>query len=246
MNTSGFQESKDRHDAMARYARLYAQHRTLPFLVQMGVFFGLFAAVFGSALGTVYAGRTGNPFLIVCAVAALIAVAGIVIWVSVPRWGGRHVWRFGLSLYGGEGQASVEEFSKIKWPWWGYLLVPALVVELFVQYGLTSAGWLPVRLAQPISMPFIAALWILFYRIQRPAVGAWMLLAPALAVLYALAVLVGAPLAYDDFSKFWVNVYVPMFGAQILSMIAGHVYSRYALRKVKALAQLDAAETRHD
>ena len=105
MNTSECQESKERHDAMANYARLYAQHRTLPFLVQMGVFIGLFAAVSGSALGTVYAARTGNPFLIVCAIAVLIAVAGAVIWFSVPRWGGRYVWRFGLGLYGGEGQA---------------------------------------------------------------------------------------------------------------------------------------------
>jgi hypothetical protein len=246
MNANGSQESKERHDAMANYARLYAQHRTLPFLVQTAVGLLVIAAVFGAALGAAYAARTDNIVYTICGLVLLVFACSFCVWASVPRWGGKRIWHFGTSLYGAEGHAGVKEFSQIVWPWWGYLLMPALLAGAFVHYGLTSAEWLPTRWAQPISLLYVVPFWVIMYRIQRPAVGEWMLLAPALSVVFALLVLAGAPVASDRFSMFWANLYIPMFSAQIAAMAAGHLYSRYALRRMKSLARMDPQETTHD
>ena len=232
-------DTKAQHEQLAKYARCYAQNRTLPFLFQTAVFFGLCLINAGAGLALGGAFFWGNSLVIGCAVILVIAAVALTIWISVPRWGGQRLWRFGVSLYGSEGLASVKEPSQIKWPWWGYLLVPTILVCLFGQYFLTQEGWLAVRWAAPISLLYLAPFWIMMYRIQRPVVGSWMLAAPILATAYCVLLWAGLPLASDRFSMFWVNVYVPMFGAQTLAMVWGHFYSRYMLRKVKLLARLD-------
>ena len=246
MNTNGYQESKDRHEAMAKYARLYAQHRTLPFLVQFGVFFAMFAAISGASLSFGFAIVFGNPILITLSVVLVVSVCALCIWLSVFRWGGKYIWRYGMSLYDSDGHASVKEFSQIVHPWWFYVVPVLPVVAGFVQYGLAAADWLPTRFTQPISILYFVPYCIVMYRLQRPAIGIWMLLAPALFLAYALLVLAGAPLASDRFSMFWLNLYVPMFGSLVAAMVAGHIYGRYALRRLKSLAHLDPQETSHD
>jgi hypothetical protein len=192
-----------------------------------------------------YARRSGSQILIGGDIALMVVAAIGIVWAIVPPWGGRRIWRFGLWLYGSEGQAGEKEPSRIARPWWSCLLMPLTAAAFMAQFALTIAGWLPVWMAQPISALFFTPLCVAMYRVSRPVGGAWLLVAPAIYLAFGFLVLAGAPVASNQLSKFWLNIFVPLPCAQVLAMIASHFYSRYALRKVQSLAHMDMKETTH-
>jgi hypothetical protein len=55
-----------------------------------------------------------------------------------------------------------------------------------------------------------------------------------LYTLHALLILAGAPIVFHG--KWWnLNLALPVFGYGILSLLAGHIYSRVALRRLRRL-----------
>ncbi len=67
-----------------------------------------------------------------------------------------------------------------------------------------------------------------------------MLLWPTLYALHALLIVCGVPIVW---SPPWdgLNMLIPVAGYGLLSGLVGHLYSRFALRKVKRLAGMDHA-----
>ena len=83
---------------------------------------------------------------------------------------------------------------------------------------------------------------------MRPAVGGpIMLLWPALYALHAILILAGVPIL---FSGHWdaLNMLIPTVGYGLLTGLIAHVYSRFALWKLRRIArdsiQDEAAEDR--
>jgi hypothetical protein len=93
---------------------------------------------------------------------------------------------------------------------------------------------------QPISalyvVPFLVGLWFL----MRPMAGPLALLWPALYAAHAILILAGAPIV---FTGAWegMNMLFPVAGYGLLSGLAGHLYSRVALGRLKRLTQADPA-----
>ena len=62
-----------------------------------------------------------------------------------------------------------------------------------------------------------------------------MALWPALYALHAILLVVGAPIYFEDPYTI-LNMLVPTAGYGIAAAVAGHVYSRFALRRLRRLA----------
>ena len=82
-------------------------------------------------------------------------------------------------------------------------------------------------------VPFLVFLTIW----QRPVVGPLSLLWPTLYAFHAILIVAGVPIL---FHKPWtaLNMLIPIAGYGILCGLLGHVYSRYALKKLKTAAHL--------
>jgi hypothetical protein len=78
--------------------------------------------------------------------------------------------------------------------------------------------------------PFLAAMIV----VQR--LGWWAWIWPALYALHAALAMTGL-LRIFPVQWFFMDIIVSVFGYGLISMIVGHIYSRYALRRLKRLAR---------
>jgi hypothetical protein len=81
-------------------------------------------------------------------------------------------------------------------------------------------------------VPFLVILTLL----MRPAIGWLALLWPALYGLHAILIVAGVPILLTGRWE-GLNILVPMAGYGILAGLVAHLYSRYALRRLKRIAQ---------
>lgn len=222
---------------LAKWAERYARSRTIPFLVQW-VFIVLLVIVLGGlAQGALHAWRTGHDGLLWLQVGLIAALTLALLWFSIARWGREQIWRISEWFYRKEGHAAsrggdkADDLSRMRW-------VMAMGVGLMVYHlaGAVLVGlrYLPMQYFQPYSAlymaPFLAAMIV----VQR--LGLWAWIWPALYAAHAVLVLSGA---WQPFPKRWffLDIIVPVFGYGLISMIFGHLYSRYALRRLKRLAR---------
>ena len=147
-----------------------------------------------------------------------------------------------MLLYRKEGQVILATPQKTK----KERLIGSIVGLLFgacvlISVTLGVLGFIPIEYMQPVSaiyvVPFIIAIGIW----QRPAVNpagflAW--LWPGLYAIHAILVVAGVPI---QFGKPWIflNILIPIAGYGILCGLIGHIYSRYALKKLKDVTHLE-------
>jgi hypothetical protein len=92
---------------------------------------------------------------------------------------------------------------------------------------------------QPVSALYCVPFMVFLYFWQRPKVGFLMLLWPALYAIHAILIVAGVPIVFAEESKFFsLNMLIPTFGYGFLTSVIGHIYSRYALKKLKTAAHL--------
>ena len=91
---------------ISKWARAYAQNRSLGVVVFMIIFLALFAAIGGSSYLAGIAYRSGNMLLFWASIAVLVSVLGSLIYLSVPRWGGKLQERIVQRLYAKEGNVA--------------------------------------------------------------------------------------------------------------------------------------------
>ncbi len=222
---------------IAKWARAYAQNRSLGVVVFMIIFLVLCAAISGPSFLAGVAYRNGNMLLFWVSIAALIPASGALIYLSVPRWGGKLQQRVFQRLYAKEGNvafASASARGKIWGPVLGACLGTCIIASVMLDFALD----IPSKYMQPISalyvVPFLIGLWIL----MRPMAGYAALLWPVLYATHAILILAGAPIL---FTGPWdgLNMLIPIAGYGMLSGLVGHLYSRVALRQLKRLTRLD-------
>ena len=228
-------EQNQRLQEIPKWARRYAQNRTLPMLVGLAIFTGGFL-VFGGLgylLGWAYV--HGERFL---AGGTMLVLCGFAVWWLWFSFVGaaRIMERITERLYRREGGVSLgarEEGPSPK--------VPPLAGFLFMfcvaaSVGLGILGLLPQKYMQPISalycVPFLVYLWAK----QRPVGSPFMLLWPVLYGLHAILLVAGAPIRFGG--KFeGLNMIVPVAGYGIVAILIAHIYSRIALRRLQGLAR---------
>ena len=234
------------HDprAIAKWAERYARSRTLPFLVQWVFIVALVGFIGLLAEVTLYAFRNNHPLMLwICnAVTAITTV--LLMWFSISKWGGEQIWRISQWLYGKEGYAAYGgsggsggsgggKARNRKRSWWIPMIGLGLALYHLILTILVGLRHLPVDYIQPFSALYMAPFLAVMIMTQR--LGFWAWVWPVLYALHAVAILTGMPHFQGKWFPF--DIFVPIFGYGLIAIIVGHCYSRYALRRLKALAR---------
>ncbi|HIJ69875.1 MAG TPA: hypothetical protein HPP87_00760 [Planctomycetes bacterium] len=218
---------------ISKWAQRYAENRTLPFLLGMLTNLFIFAAVgFPSYFGG-KAYRSGNTLLLWICILSLIIVISLLIFCTVPKWGGKYDEKLNRWLYRKEGQVKLalpEKTKKHRLAGWIAGLVFGICVMISI-FLIVFCG-LPIKYMQPVSaifvIPLIIAIGIWQPRSVNPA-GFLVLLWPILYVIHAILIVAGVPIVFQGP---WtpLNIIIPIIGYGILCALPGHFYSRYALK----------------
>jgi hypothetical protein len=249
VNTSSEPERDDLEEArqIQRLVRRYAQNRSLPVAVALGVFGILFLAISLSSLLAGIAYRNGNTTLFaVCLAAAIVAILAT-FYVSVPRWGGRRLQRWGENLYEAEGRATID-MPRARRTWLVAGIAIAFGACVAGQVILGLVGYLPTgKYSQPISALYMVPFLVALNFRMRPAIGNVPLVWPLLYALHAILIVAGVPIVFHGR---WepLNMLLPTIGYGLVTACVGQIYSRWALHSVRVIVgrQLDEAKLQHN
>ncbi len=141
-------------------------------------------------------------------------------------------------IYRADGEVAIGPEGGYKWPphWVTYLGVLVVYVPIQILFR-----WAPV--APRYYQPLTALLWVplLTYFMLRPPTGSppqpqlW-LLWPALYTVHAALIMLGVPV-YPPGDHPMLATCGLFLGYAALAAVASHIYSRYALRRLRTLAQ---------
>jgi len=235
-----------------KWTRKYAQNRTLTILVWMAMimlFSGFAAGLLGFSLGLATAGfRKGNMILGCVGIAvsvAVVAAISIFLIIIFSKSGGKNrgvliYQRIDQRMYGKEGTATVPMLkSSKKMMWLGILSGVIFFICFFGSWHLADEGYIAVKYLQPVSalyiVPYAVCGW---YFLQSPRMGPIYLLYPILYAMHAILIVAGVPLFFTGNGGI-MSVCLPFIGYSFLTYGIGHLYSRYALKKLKALTHLE-------
>jgi hypothetical protein len=218
------------------WARRYAKSRTISFLVQW-VFIVVMVGSIGIA-GTLtnhayLSGDTG-------ALTASMIFMGLSIlalaWFSMSRWSGEVIDRITEWMYGEEGYADYAEGARGPLPIWLTALGGGLVIYHIVGAMLISFNYLSVHMLQPFSALYMSPFFIIMILYQR--LGFWAWLWPILYGLHGALLFFGAPISFGGQWQL-LNLVAPVFAYGFVAIIVGHLYSRYALYRLKSLTRME-------
>ena len=221
---------------LGKWARVYAQNRSLGMVVFMVIFVVLFLMMGGFPILAILAYRSGQWIPFGLCILMIVAAMAATLCLSVPRWGGKLQERLIERLYAKEGTVRLGPPPTKRLKRIGSLLGAAFGACILGSIALTGWYHIPEQYMQPISaiylVPFLVGLWLL----QRPLSSPIMLLWPALYALHAILIVAGVPIV---FVGVWnsLNMLIPVAGYGIVVGVISHLYSRFALRKLRQAAE---------
>ncbi len=216
-----------------RWAQRYAKSRTISFLVQW-VFIVLMLSGIGlmTAIAQM-AQQTGNGALFNTIVFLMGFSIVLLVWFSISPWGGEVIWRITQWLYGKEGYVASEDDQGPS-SWWVNVSFGGLIIYHVVLGLLISFEKLPVD-----SLHFWSALYMvpfLMIMIVYQHLGFWAWIWPVCYGLHAAGAYLGyIPMIQGQWQL--ANSIIPALGYGFVAMVAGHLYSRFALYKLRSLAR---------
>ena len=255
-NKSQDQDTK-RLKEIPKWTRKYAQNRTLTILVLMVMvmLFSMFIAVLVSfPLGFALAAfRKGNMVSgsIGIAVLVIALVAMVIFYIYIFRtFGGKNK---GLldqiidrKMYGQEGFASMAQpqLSK-KRKIVDAVIGIAFMVCLIGTMNLAMEGHISIKYHLPVMALYVVPFGVYQYFTLQPRFGYLLLLFPILFAIHALLVLAGLPLFFTGTFGVPLNILLTLI-YNLLAFIIAHLYSRYALKKLKGLTHLEGEAANGD
>jgi len=228
------QEADGRVREIPKWARRYAQNRTLPVVAMLVIGAAAFCVFGGLGLLTGWAYVEDKRVL---AAASMLVLCGFTVWWVWFCFIGfvRIIRSITERLYEGEGGAVVGACAGIEDS--RGLVLAALVLIFFVPatLGLFFLGLCPIRLMQPVSalyvVPFLCYLGLKMRRVGSPFMFLW----PGLYGIHAILDVAGVPVRFwGDFHA--LDIFAPMVGYGLIATLAAHIYGRVALRRLRALA----------
>jgi hypothetical protein len=167
------------------------------------------------------------------AVASLVALCAFgVWWLWFSFFGGSGIIRrISERLTRRRGAASVGPPAFAA----GQRMPPAVFVFLFcivMHMGLNMLGFAPTRYLQPISAIYVVPFMLYLAAKQWNTSSPFMLLWPALFAAHGVLIIAGVPISRGPM----FDVFFPTVGYGLVAEFVGYVYSRFALRRLRALA----------
>ncbi|NLN94130.1 MAG: hypothetical protein GX130_12605 [Candidatus Hydrogenedens sp.] len=218
------------------WARRYAQSRTISFLVQW-VFIVIMVLAIGLAAAlTQTAHEQGRMGLFTLSVGVMILSALLMLWFSISRWTSDLIFSITNWLYGREGYASWSGSSgkEEPLPLWLTGLSGGLLAYHLLGALLISFNYMNIRHLQPWSALYMTPFLIIMVVYQR--LGFWAWIWPVLYGIHGLLLYFGLSWRFGREYEL-LNIVVPIFGYGLAAILTGHLYSRYALLKLKTLTR---------
>ncbi len=212
-----------------KWARRYAQNQTVPLLVFQAIFVAGSIVLGGLSCLTVWAYLHGHRALAFAAMLTLVGFVGWWVWFSVLGADGlirQTAWR----LTRGIGTASLGAPPFSTAPPTAPVVLFMLCVAASVE--ITMMGWVPTRYMQPLAAVYVIPFMIYLGVRQCNTSSPFMVLWPALYAVHAVLIMAGVPISRGPM----FDMFFPMVGYGSIAALAGHIYSRFALRKLRALA----------
>jgi len=177
----------------------------------------------------------GNMSLFYTSVVFLAMTFFFFVWISVSHWTAEFVWQVTIWFYGREGFVSPEENNRSKQlPRWVIALIGLMLVYHVLGALLISFRYLQLQYLQPFSAVILVP--VLCVLIYYQGLGFWAWLWPLFYGLHAILLLAGVPVGFPS-PWYLLNIMVPIFGYGLLAILVGHIYSRYALWKLKTVTR---------
>ena len=216
------------------WTRSYAQHRSLAMflcLVAIGIIIAGLSGFSHLARQAMRAGDTGLAYFY-GGVVGLFILANI--WLAVPQWGGRTLRRWAARIYGEEGEAALEpELTPgQKASGWIVLIIFAVWIQVMVwgNFKLSPA------MLQPVSALGLVPFLVFIVWRSKGAIGRLLYVWPALYTIHAVLIVAGAPIVFTGKLNY-LNMAIPTLGYGLLTALAAHAWSRYALRRARRAAR---------
>jgi len=242
MNTSSNQQQRSLE--IAELTRTYAQNRSLGVLVALLLFSALSAgiSILSRVAGVAY--REGNHLLFWTCLTALVPVLAAVVYMSVPKWGGRWLGALTGPLYR-EGSVSIavpnhrgrKRIALILGIVFGGCVLASVLLGFF--------GQLSPKYMQPVSAVFVVPFLVGLTLLLRPAVSYVLLLWPVLYGLHAILIVAGVPIALTGRWES-LDIALPMVGYGVLATLVSHGCNRHAFAKLKQITRGNAPGTRNN
>ncbi len=258
MNSKQNNKSQDQNTEklkeIPKWTRRYAQNRmlTIPVLMVMGVLLITFIAVLvalplhlavaGFRKGNIILGWVGIAFF-VAALAAVLTFLIIFILKFCRKNSGLIEQKIEQWIYGKEGTVSMPSMpgSKItkKNSWLGIVIGVVFYICFFGSWHLSVEGYIAFKYLQPISAIYLIPMFVFEYFQRRQWLGPVVLICPILYTIHAILIVAGVPLFFTTENFCIFNILLPLIGYTFLAYVIGHIYSRYALKKLKGLTHLE-------
>lgn len=222
---------------LGKWARVFGQHQR-GIAVAVGLVIFLLMCAVGWPLwylmGEAY--RAGNMVLFWVCIGCVVPWLAAVVYLSIPRWGGKLQERIVQRLFGSAGHVTIAVPHTDRRQGQIMGAVAALMACIAASLVLSFLFHPPIKYMQPISALYIVPFLVILTFLMRPAVGLVALIWPVLYGLHAVLIVVGAPIL---FTGRWsgLNMVLPMCGYGILAGVVSYAYSRFALRKLRRLAR---------
>lgn len=229
----------DRVREMPKWVRRYAHNRTLPVLVNMGLFLLSIAAIGGSSTLAAREGQAGHKAAALAFCAVSLAACALWVWLvathRLRRLGGALSGR----LYGAEGTAVAaakpcgrSRADRVVAIAFGL----CLTLSIAAGFAFETAFRYMVPIMATYLVPFLLYVWAR----QSGMAAPFLLLWPGLLAIHAVLALAGVhPFSGEPNA---VNMLVPTVGYGAIAALASHVYSRVALRRLRSLARRPEAD----
>ena len=104
--------------------------------------------------------------------------------------------------------------------------------------NLGMTGYITVKYVLPIMALFVVPFGVYQYFIMRPRLGPVLLIFPILYAIHAILIIAGVPIFFTGTFAVPLNMFLVLV-YNFLAFIIGHIYSRYALKKLKSITELE-------
>ena len=226
-----------------KWTKRYAGHRTLPFTISCSLFILLFCTIICLGLLVRLSYKAGNFWLFWPVTIALTATIIFVLVLSFSNLEKKIINSISSKLYKTEGSVT---FTTHKIPshklWISRIGLIIFVLCIFTEALLGIFGFYPIKYMQPISALYVIPFFIFLGFYGEPIVehktgaGYFILLWPVLYLIHAILIVAGVPILFHRPWTF-LNILIPVAGYGALCGIIGHIYSRYALHRLKKLTK---------
>jgi hypothetical protein len=232
-------DTLDKLREMPEWVRRYAHNRTLPVLVNLGLFLIGCAAIAGSstlANRELQLGHKAAAFVF-----GTVSLVSCALWIWLVATRRLERWSSELSgrLYGAEGTAvagarpcGCSRADRVVTVAFG--LCVALTIPAGFAFEIVLRYMIPIMAAYMV--PFVLYVWAR----QGGMAAPFMLLWPGLLAIHAALALAGVRPFSDEPSA--MTILVPTVGYGAVAALASHIYSRIALRRLRSLGRGPEAE----